>query len=86
MQDNAVRTTPRASRIWPEWFAGNVAIATAARVAMSAARALAGVVVPVYLALSGYSGFRLGVLFVVVGVVSAAETTAIGFWSDRIGR
>ncbi|MGH9115873.1 MAG: MFS transporter, partial [Acidimicrobiales bacterium] len=42
--------------------------------------------VPVYLALSGYSGFRLGVLFVVVGVVSAAETTAIGFWSDRIGR
>ncbi|MGH9057214.1 MAG: MFS transporter [Acidimicrobiales bacterium] len=86
MQDNAVRTTPKAARIWPEWFSGNVAIATGARVAMSAARALAGVAVPVYLALSGYSGFRLGVLFVVVGVVSAAETTTIGFWSDRVGR
>ncbi|MGH9104047.1 MAG: MFS transporter [Acidimicrobiales bacterium] len=73
-------------RLWPGWFGRNVAVATAARVAMSAARALAGVVVPVYLALAGYSAFRLGVLFVVVGVASAALSTAVGFLSDRVGR
>lgn len=64
----------------------NVTVAAEARVAMSAARALAGVVVPVYLASAGYSAFRLGVLFVVVGVVNALLSTAVGFLSDRVGR
>ncbi|MGH9102369.1 MAG: MFS transporter [Acidimicrobiales bacterium] len=73
-------------RIWPGWFGRNVAVATGARVAMSAARALAGVMVPVYLALAGYSAFRLGLLFVVVGVASAGLSTAVGFLSDRLGR
>ncbi|MGH9067447.1 MAG: hypothetical protein ACRD0J_08175, partial [Acidimicrobiales bacterium] len=64
----------------------DVTVAAGARVAMSAARALAGIVVPVYLASAGYSALRLGVLFVVVGVVNALLSTAVGFLSDRAGR
>ncbi|MGH9066475.1 MAG: MFS transporter, partial [Acidimicrobiales bacterium] len=74
------------AKLWPDWFGRNVVVATSARVAMSAARALAGVVVPVYLALAGYSAFRLGLLFVVVGIASALLSTAVGFLSDRVGR
>jgi len=57
-----------------------------ARAAMSAARALAGVVVPIYLAVLGYSAVTLGLLFTVVALASAALSATVGLLSDRLGR
>jgi predicted MFS family arabinose efflux permease len=64
----------------------NVNVALLARVFMSAARAMAGVAVPVYLATIGWSASRLGLLFAVVAVSSAAISASVGFLSDRMGR
>jgi MFS family permease len=57
-----------------------------ARAAVSAQRALAGVVVPIYLARIGFSAIELGVLFAVVAAVSALMSLAIGWSADRVGR
>lgn len=57
-----------------------------ARVVMSAGRALAAVVVPLYLAQAGFSGLRLGVLFLTVGLASAVLSSLTGLASDRLGR
>ena len=64
----------------------NLAVIIAARVLMSASRALAGVIAPVYLALIGFSAIDLGALALVVGVGSAVMAAAIGLASDRVGR
>ena len=64
----------------------NLAIVVAARTLMSASRALAGVVVPVYLAVIGFSALQLGELAVAVGIATAVLSTAIGLVSDRVGR
>jgi len=64
----------------------NVNVALAARAFMSAARAMAGVAVPVYLATLGYGAARLGLLFAVVAISSAAISAAVGFFADRTGR
>ncbi len=53
---------------------------------MSAARAMAGVAVPLYLATAGYSAEQLGLLFAVVAISSACISAAVGFGSDRMGR
>ncbi|HZD65376.1 MAG TPA: MFS transporter, partial [Acidimicrobiales bacterium] len=58
----------------------------AARAAMTASRAAAGVLVPIYLAKVGFSGLHLGLLFGAVALVSAALATAIGLLADRVGR
>jgi MFS family permease len=68
------------------WVTRDVSLLIGARTFMSAARALAGVVVPIYLALIGFSGLQLGVLFVVVALTSAILSTTVGVLSDRIGR
>lgn len=57
-----------------------------ARVSMSAARALAGVVTPIYLALQGFSGLELGELWLVVAASSAVLSSAVGLLADRVGR
>ncbi|MGH2486933.1 MAG: MFS transporter, partial [Ktedonobacterales bacterium] len=84
---------PRMSRwrrardnFWPSWTTRDMGFLLSARVCMSATRALAGVLVPIYLALIGYSGFALGTLFAVVALASAAMTALIGILSDRVGR
>jgi predicted MFS family arabinose efflux permease len=64
----------------------NLAIVVVARVLMSASRALAAVIAPVYLALIGFSALELGALALVVGVGTAVLATAIGLVSDRVGR
>lgn len=71
---------------WPEWTTRDMGLLLAARAAMSAARALAGVVVPIYLAILGYSAVTLGLLFTVVALTSAALTALVGLLSDRLGR
>lgn len=57
-----------------------------ARTAMSAARALAGIITPIYLSLLGFSGVALGVAFTAVALTSAALSALIGALSDRLGR
>lgn len=64
----------------------DVTVAVAARGVMSASRAMAGTIVPIYLAKLGFSGTRLGAVFVAVGVASAVMTVAIGLLADRWGR
>lgn len=70
----------------PGWVDANLRIVLLARVAMSACRAVASVVTALYLAAIGFSGLKIGVLFVCVTVASAVMSTAIGLVSDRVGR
>ncbi len=70
----------------PTWMGRELSIIFAARVLMSATRALAGVLVPIYLAEQGFTGLDLGALFLVVALASAAISAAVGVLSDRIGR
>ncbi|MDA8058714.1 MAG: MFS transporter [Actinomycetota bacterium] len=81
-------TAGSALRRWfvPAWGGRSFSVLFAARVAMSAARALAGVVVPVYLALQGFTGFTLGLLFFGVALFSAVLSSSVGLTSDRVGR
>lgn len=72
--------------IVPAWQTRDMGLVLSARGAMSAARALAGVLVPIYLAILGYDAVQLGVLFTAVALVSAALSALIGLASDRIGR
>ncbi|MHB8323529.1 MAG: MFS transporter [Candidatus Dormibacteria bacterium] len=74
------------SRLWPAWLGRNAGVITAARVPMSAGRAIAGVVVPVYLARAGYSALELGLLFTVVAITSGVFSLGIGLASDHLGR
>ncbi len=93
MQENAAGEGGAGGGNWwlrlrqrPEWLTRDVRLVVAARVFMSASRALAGVIVPIYLALSGFSAVDLGLLFVAVALVSAVLSSLVGFTSDRIGR
>ncbi len=64
----------------------DVQLLMSARVFMSAARALAGILVPIYLAQSGYSATTLGELFAAVALASAIMTASTGVFSGRYGR
>jgi MFS family permease len=70
----------------PVWWDRNYGIVFAARVAMSVGRSLAGVAAPIYLALEGFSAFELSLFVLVVAGASTLMSTAIGLWSDRVGR
>lgn len=72
--------------IWPDWTDRNLAIVLGARAAMSAARAIAGVITAIYLSAEGFSGLRVGLLFLGVALTSAVMSSAIGLFSDAIGR
>ncbi len=73
-------------QLQPDWMPRDVRLLIVARVAMSAARALAGVIVPIYLAQTGFSAGQLGELFGVVALTSAILSTAVGLLADRVGR
>ncbi|MCU4182742.1 MFS transporter [Acidiferrimicrobium sp. IK] len=64
----------------------NLRIILIGRSAVSVARAIAGVVTALYLAAVGFSALEIGTLFLVVTVVSAVISTAVGMTSDRVGR
>ncbi len=70
----------------PPWANRTLTLVWSARVSMSAGRALAGVVAPLYLAALGFGGLRLGELFVGVALVSAVFSAGVGLVSDRVGR
>jgi MFS family permease len=70
----------------PAWSNRNFDVVMAARVIMSIGRSLAGVVTPIYLAVEGFGAFELSEYILVVAVVSALLSAAIGLSADRIGR
>lgn len=72
--------------LWPAWVDRNLRIILIGRCAMSVARAIAGVVTALYLAAVGFSALEIGALFLVVTVMSAVISTAVGMTSDRVGR
>ena len=72
--------------LWPQWIDSNLRIIFIARLTMSAARAIAGVVTALYLAAEGFPAVELGLLFFVVTAASAAMATGIGLLADRFGR
>lgn len=72
--------------VHPPWHSRNFSLILLARVSMSAGRALAGVLVPIYLALEGFSGLDLSVYVLVVSAVSAVLSMLIGSASDQVGR
>jgi predicted MFS family arabinose efflux permease len=83
----AVMPAPRLARaLRPEWSSRNFRLVFAARVSMSASRALAGVLAPIYLALEGFSALRLGELLLAVALTSAVMSSTIGLVSDAVGR
>jgi MFS family permease len=53
---------------------------------MSAARSLAGVIVPIYLARIGFNALDLGLLFSVTALTSGGLTAVVGLLADRFGR
>ncbi|HUZ01028.1 MAG TPA: MFS transporter [Thermomicrobiaceae bacterium] len=70
----------------PEWMIRDVGLLLLAQMSMSGTSALAGVIVPIYLALIGFDAVRLGTLFAVTALTSAVLTAGIGVLSDRLGR
>lgn len=73
-------------RFSPDWVTRDIRLLLTARAFMSAGRALAGIIVPIYLALIGYSALTLGALFVAVAITSAVLSSITGLLSDRFGR
>ncbi|HVD03615.1 MAG TPA: MFS transporter [Candidatus Dormibacteraeota bacterium] len=72
--------------LWPNWIDRNLRIVLVARLTMSAARGIAGVVTALYLSAEGFSAIELGFLFLCVTAVSAAMASGIGLLADRFGR
>lgn len=70
----------------PGFVGSDLTIVLAARLSMSAARAIAGVVTALYLARIGFSAFEIGLLFVGVSLASALVSSLVGLTSDRLGR
>ncbi|NNM67370.1 MAG: MFS transporter, partial [Spirochaetales bacterium] len=73
-------------KLQPDWLNRDIGLVFGARMSMSAGRAMAGIVVPVYLAVLGYHGFLIGLLFTTTAITSAVMSALIGWFSDRIGR
>jgi MFS family permease len=74
------------SAIVPEWSSRNFTLVFSARVAMSAGRALAGVVTPIYLALEGFGAFEISEYVLAVAAMSAVLSAVVGLFADRVGR
>jgi MFS family permease len=71
---------------WPNWMTRDMLLLLLARICMSTTRAMAGIVVPIYLAVIGFQGVMLGLLFTVTALTSALLTGLIGLLADRFGR
>jgi MFS family permease len=70
----------------PDWMSRDVTLLLTARATMSTGRALAGVVLPVYLATIGFNGVNIGLLFAMMSIVSAVIAVLVGLMADRFGR
>jgi MFS family permease len=74
------------AKFLPAWLTRDMRLLLLARIFMSTARAVAGIIVPIYLTLLGFNAFMLGLLFLVVAITSAILSSMSGLLSDRIGR
>jgi MFS family permease len=63
-----------------------VRVLTTARVSMSVARSMAGVVVSVYLAERGLNGLEVGLIFAAAALSATGMSSLIGLLSDVVGR
>jgi MFS family permease len=70
----------------PDWMSRDVTLLLTARATMSIGRALAGVILPVYLATIGFNGAHIGLLFGIMSVASAGIAVAVGLLADRYSR
>jgi MFS family permease len=70
----------------PAWLNRDLALLFAGRGLRSLTQGYLSVIVPLYLALLGYSAVQLGVVFTASSVASAMLAAAVGFFSDRYGR
>ncbi|ACU54305.1 major facilitator superfamily MFS_1 [Acidimicrobium ferrooxidans DSM 10331] len=74
------------TRQWSELLHNrDVAIIFIARLAMSTSRAIAGIAVPLYLVALGFSGLKLGVLYLAVALFAAILSQVIGLSTNRVG-
>lgn len=80
------RFTQVSAWLRPAWVDRNLSLVLAARGAMSAARAVAGVITALYLASQGFSALRIGMVFLGVALAGAAMSTGVGLASDALGR
>lgn len=70
----------------PDWMTRDMLLLLLARAFMSGARAFAGIMTPIYLALIGFNGLTIGLLFTIVALTSAVLSSIVGLLSDRLGR
>lgn len=70
----------------PGWLTRDIALLLAGRSLRSLSQGFLTIVVPVYLARSGYTAARVGVVFTAGAVGSMLLTAAVGLIADRIGR
>ncbi|HET9731424.1 MAG TPA: MFS transporter [Acidimicrobiales bacterium] len=75
-----------ADAVVPPWMNRNMRLILGTRMAMSVGRAVLSIVTALYLAALGFSGLKIGTLFVAVTFASALMSSAVGFLSDRVGR
>jgi MFS family permease len=77
----------RGTSSWrPQWLNRNLVCLFAGRGLRSASQAYLVIVVPLYLAALGYGATRIGLMFAIVAVASAAMAALTGIMSDRFGR
>jgi len=70
----------------PPWLNRDLTLLFAARGLRSLSQGYLAVIVPLYLALLGYSAIQLGIVFTAASIGSAVLAAAVGIYSDRYGR
>ena len=60
------------TNIYPTWLSRDMRLLLLARVFMSTVRALAGIIVPIYLILLGFNALTMGLLFLAVEIGRAS--------------
>ncbi len=63
----------------------NLVILLVARIFISAARALSGVITAIYLSTIGFNALGIGITFLAIGIFSALLSSVIGLVSDQFG-
>jgi MFS family permease len=82
----AAPSAARASRRKPDWLTRDIALLLSGRGLRSLSQGFLSVIVPIYLARSGYSATRVGIVFTAGAVGSMLLTASVGLFADRIGR
>ncbi|HVX39217.1 MAG TPA: MFS transporter, partial [Gemmatimonadaceae bacterium] len=68
------------------WLTRDISLLLGGRALRSLSQGFLTILVPVYLARSGYSGGRVGLVFTAGAIGSILLTATVGFAADRIGR